>query len=232
MNTRIRTALATILVTTAMTGVSAHAGEVASNIVGGVFNMKVTSIKEARFRKVVKQQYDFSCGAAAVATMLTYHYERPTNEAEVFAAMFNAGDQEKIKKEGFSLLDMKTYLESKGYKANGYRVSLDKLSSAKIPAIALINIRGYLHFVVIKGVTKEQVLVADPAFGNKVYPRATFEQMWQKIVFVILNDNQIASRHFNKADEWQVKQKAPMGTALMRDGITYFSLMLPGRNYF
>lgn len=232
MNTAIRTATAAIFLGTALFGADAKAGEVAANITGGVFTVKAMSIKEARFKKVVKQQYDFSCGAAAVATMLTYHYERPTNEAEVFSAMFTTGNQEKIRKEGFSLLDMKTYLESKGYKANGYRVSLDKLTSAKIPAIVLVNIRGYLHFVVVKGVTKDRVLVADPAFGNKVYPRETFERMWQKIVFVILNDNKVATRYFNKADEWQVKQKAPMGTALMRDGITYFSLMLPGRNYF
>ena len=38
---------------------------------GGSYRLQVTSLKEARFRTTVPQQYDFSCGSAATATLLT-----------------------------------------------------------------------------------------------------------------------------------------------------------------
>jgi uncharacterized protein len=34
---------------------------------GANFSMHVTSLKEARFKRTIRQQYDFSCGSAAVA---------------------------------------------------------------------------------------------------------------------------------------------------------------------
>jgi len=53
--------------------------------------------------------------------------------------MWQYGDQEKIQREGFSLLDIKNYLNSRGYSADGYEAPLSKLSEARIPAIALIK---------------------------------------------------------------------------------------------
>ena len=43
---------------------------------GSVFNLHVVSLKEARFKTVIKQQYDFSCGSAALATT-TKQMNRP-----------------------------------------------------------------------------------------------------------------------------------------------------------
>ena len=42
--------------------------------IGGAFSVPAVSIKEARFSAMVRQQYDFSCGSAALSTLLTYHY--------------------------------------------------------------------------------------------------------------------------------------------------------------
>ena len=87
----------------------------------GGFAARVVSVKEARFTTTVRQQFDFSCGSAAVATLLTHHYGIPVTEREVFAQMFERGDQAKIRKEGFSMLDMKRYLESRGLHADGFK---------------------------------------------------------------------------------------------------------------
>lgn len=210
----------------------AAAGEVFVAGAGGTFYVPVVSVREARFKKVVRQRYDFSCGSAAVATLLTYHYDRPTTEKVVFRDMFVRGDQDKIRKEGFSLLDMKGFLERQGLRANGYRVGLDKLTENGIPAITLINTRGYLHFVVVKGVDERGVLVADSALGNKIIPRAEFEEAWNGILFVILDEAETARDFFNVEEEWLVRTKAPMGSALMREGLAHFTLTLPGFNEF
>ena len=90
------------------------------------FSVKVTSLKEARFKATTRQQFDFSCGSAAIATLLTYHYNYPVTEQAVFNEMFARGDQVKIRKEGFSLLDMKTYLEAHQFKADGFELPLAK----------------------------------------------------------------------------------------------------------
>lgn len=179
----------------------------------GGTNVKVTSIKEAHFRTVVRQQYDYSCGSAVLATLLTYHYEHPASEQEVFNEMYEKGDKLKIRREGFSLLDIKNYLERHGYKADGFRISLDTYKDLGVPAIVLITHNGFKHFVVVKGVTDKEVLVGDPTFGSRVIARQEFERMWNKLVFLIRNKKKIAVNHFNSKNEWCVMEKAPMASA-------------------
>ncbi len=194
---------------------------------GGQFNVGVTSLKEARFKTVIKQRYDFSCGSAALASLLTYHYERPTTEEAAFRVMYVAGDKERIHRSGFSLLDMKTYLADKGLRADGFRVSLDKLAVAQVPAITLINTNGYKHFVLIKGIRGDEVVVGDPAAGVKVYGRTAFTALWEGIAFIIRDDPDVARRHFNSERDWAVRVKAPFGTALNRQSLASFNVNLP-----
>ena len=211
---------------------SADAGEIAIQSAGYTFNAPVTTLKEIRFRRVVKQQYDFSCGSAAVATLLTYHYDRPTPEDTVLQKMFAVGDQEKIRKEGFSMLDMKTYLESLGYKTNGYKVTLDKIAEVGVPGIVLVKTNGYLHFVVLKGIRGDQVVVGDPALGTKFIPRAGFEEMWNGVFLVITSNLREAQSEFNLEQDWKGHRTAPLGQALPRDDLATMMLLLPGRNSF
>ena len=77
--------------------------------VGVSYAMHVTSLKEARFKRTIKQQYDFNCGSAAVATLLIYQYNYSNNEQTAFQAMYANGDQAKIRTEGFSLLAIKRF---------------------------------------------------------------------------------------------------------------------------
>ena len=170
----------------------------------GNYNLHLTSYAEIPFRTVIHQQFDYSCGSAALATLLHYHYHKDTNEADVFKAMFAVGDQDRIQKLGFSLLDMKKYLASIGYQADGFRLSLKELQDAAIPAIALIQIGSYKHFVVIKGVVGDHVLVGDPALGLREYNAADFGKLWNGIAFLI--HEQPANEPdplFNSGEEWR-----------------------------
>ena len=73
----------------------------------GNYAVHVTSFAEIPFRTVIHQQFDYSCGSAALATMLRFQYVKPTNEADVFKAMYAVGEQERILTRCVSLLDMK-----------------------------------------------------------------------------------------------------------------------------
>jgi uncharacterized protein len=187
---------------------------------GGAFSIPVVSMKEQRFQKTIHQQYDFSCGSAALATLLTHHYNFPVSEQEVFREMFARGDQVKIKKEGFSLLDIKNYLAVHGFDADGYIAELDKLSVAGIPAIVLLKEQGYHHFVVVKGYRDGRVLIGDPSSGTRVLPKSQFTEIWaNKILFVIKNKLEIA--RFNNDYDWQATPVSPIAAGHHRGTADY-----------
>lgn len=181
---------------------------------GGSFTIAVTSWREIPFRTVVRQQYDYSCGSAAVATLLRYHYGVGVGEAEVFQTMYAAGDQERIREVGFSMLDMKSYLEGQGFAADGLRLSLDRLATLEIPAIALITRDSYRHFVVVKGMRDGRVLVGDPTFGLQTYSRAEFEAVWNGVVLAVRRAPEGSpAPSFNQAEEWRPWAVAPLAAA-------------------
>jgi predicted double-glycine peptidase len=186
---------------------------------GGVdVRMPVNSLKQARTARTQIQKYDFSCGSAALATLLTHHYDYPVTEEVVFKSMYENGDQAKIHKEGFSLLDMKRFLESQGFKADGFQQPLEKLNQARIPAIVLINSNGYHHFVVIKGVEADRVLVGDPAQGTRAMPRKTFDESWQNGLLFVIHSH-MDKAHFNVAADWRVAPRAPLGRGIGRSSM-------------
>lgn len=189
----------------------------------GEYLLKVTSLKEARFKATTRQQYDFSCGSAAIATLLTHHYHYPVTEQTVFQEMFKRGDQEKIRREGFSLLDMKNYLNAHQFQADGFELPLNKLLESRLPAIVLIADKGYRHFVVIKGMQDGRILIGDPSTGTRAVSRENFDAMWvNKLLFVIHNRQSIAV--FNNQLDWQVAPKAPLATGIQLDSLASMAL--------
>jgi uncharacterized protein len=193
---------------------------------GGSYTLRVTSLKEARFKTTVPQRYDFSCGSAATATLLTYQYGHAVTEAEVFTHMYQTGDQAKIRQRGFSLLDMRRYLRSLGFEADGFEQPLDKLVAEGLPAIVLLNDRGYRHFVVVKGVKNGRVLLGDPARGTRAMPRSRFEKLWDnRILFVVHNRRDVAQ--FNMPRDWRTAPPAPLDAGIARDSL--YNIVTPRR---
>ena len=76
--------------------------------------MPVKSYKEIVFGDVFRQQYDFSCGSAALASLLTYHYQTPSSEQDIFKSMYDKGDKEKIKEKGVEMQDHKPKIGLRG----------------------------------------------------------------------------------------------------------------------
>lgn len=184
---------------------------------GARLAMPVASIKEMRFQTTLRQQYDFSCGSAALATLLTHHYGYPVTEQQVFEQMFVHGDRARIRKEGFSLLDMQRFLAARGFRADGFRLPLQELIDAKLPAIVLVADHGYHHFVVIKGVAGQRILLGDPAKGTRVVSRGEFDAIWtSKLLFVIHNYPGLPT--FNSSADWRAAPRAPLAQGIGRIG--------------
>ena len=144
------------------------------------------SLLEIRQQNVIVQRWDVSCGAAALATLLTYHLGRPVSEQVVAQAMLGSTDPLRVKtRGGFSLLDLKRYAKSLGFEADGYvKASLEDLDQLA-PAVVPLVLYGFPHFVVYRGRIGNSVLLADPAFGNRALEVANFERAWQNIAFVV-----------------------------------------------
>jgi len=201
----------------------AKAGDVVLYNNDNSFSMHVVSWRERRFQNIVMQQYDFSCGAAAVATLLTYDYNTPVPEQDPFIKMIDQGDKAVIQKNGFSMLDMKNYLESLGLHPVGVQVSLDDVVKLGVPGIVLIRRNGYLHFVVLRAVDDRRVIMADPALGSQIVSRDEFESMWDGIMLIIRDQPEIARAHFNEGAFWAVRPPAPIGVTTAYNGLSIYS---------
>jgi predicted double-glycine peptidase len=196
-----------------MSGLPARAIAAADST--AVATPRVESFIERRFRGVVRQKYDFSCGSAALATLLRFHYGRAIDEEAVFRGMWRNGDRAQIRRVGFSLLDMKTYLQAHGLAADGFKVDLDKIRQVGLPGIALITVNRYRHFVVVKGVNAGQVLIGDPALGMRMVPRAEFIRVWNGAYFIINHEQSTGKASFNRRLQWAALPGAPLS-----DGFT------------
>lgn len=175
--------------------------------------LRLKSFQARRFATVIPQHFDFSCGSAALASLLTYSYGMPVGELSVFRSMIGHGNKALIEKEGFSLLDMKEYLSRQGLPSGGFRAPLSKLTSVGVPAIVLINERGYRHFVIVTGVENGRVLLADPAVGLRSERIGAFKKQWSGIFFLILNHVATARASFNAPHNWALAPEAPEGLA-------------------
>ncbi len=157
---------------------------------GAVMPVQVESMREARFRHLVRQHTDYSCGAAALATILKYGYRLDVDEATVIEGMMGLADAEIVQSRGFSLLDIKRYVESLGMRGRGYRIEEDRLRALRVPGLVLMDVRGFRHFVVLKQVVGEHVEVADPILGNRSVPMAEFLESWpSRAVFIVIGSD-------------------------------------------
>ncbi|HGN6321709.1 TPA: C39 family peptidase [Neisseria gonorrhoeae] len=134
--------------------------------------VKIQSWKARRDFNIVKQDLDFSCGAASVATLLNNFYGQKLTEEEVL---------EKLGKEQMraSFEDMRRIMPDLGFEAKGYALSFEQLAQLKIPVIVYLKYRKDDHFSVLRGVDGNTVLLADPSPGHVSMSRAQFLEAWQ-----------------------------------------------------
>jgi uncharacterized protein len=149
---------------------------------------RVRSLLGLRHQRVTIQQWDLSCGAATVTTLLRYQFgDRATKEEEVAKSMLARTDSKLVQKRlGFTLLDLKKELVQRGYQAAGYSgVSLKDLLGM-VPAIVRLRNPGFDHFVIVRGAAHGRIVMADPAYGNKTMSVERFMAVWKdKIAFVV-----------------------------------------------
>lgn len=156
----------------------------------GALNIRTRTLVEMRYVDMIRQSHDLSCGAAAAATILHNVYDVPVGEKEVIEAILSIApeeDRDRIAQAGFSMLELKRFFEAAGFVVGGFKVpSVEDLDNLNVPVIALINVRGYNHFVVLKRKVGDEILIADPAFGNTRISSKQFANQWNGVMLVIV----------------------------------------------
>lgn len=132
----------------------------------------VKSWKDLRDANVVKQDLDYSCGAASVATIMNGFFGFEVTEQALLETMAKDG------KASFS--DMAEVVRPYGLKGVGIALSFEQLRKLKTPAIAYLRYRDDDHFSVIRGISADgSVTLADPSWGNRRFTRHQFLSMWE-----------------------------------------------------
>jgi predicted double-glycine peptidase len=153
----------------------------------GVPNVTMEPFSELKYKNIVHQAYDYSCGSAALVTILKYHLGLDVSEQQSMEGMMAFGEKDKIiERRGFSLLDMKRYLASIAVDSAGFRAEMSDLATLDQPGIVPIDYAGFKHFVVLRGVRGGLVFLADPSAGNITFSTTEFAQLWDRnTLFVI-----------------------------------------------
>lgn len=164
--------------------------ELQQAIVGGgpiTQSVKIEPHSELKYRHIVHQAFDYSCGSAALVTILNYHLGLTVSEQQAMEGMMERGEKEKIiARRGFSLLDMKRYVASLNIDSAGFRAEIKDLLTLEHPAIVPIDYAGAKHFVVLRGVRDGLVFIADPSAGNIVFSLKEFATLWDRNTLFII----------------------------------------------
>lgn len=77
---------------------------------------------EDQFRGIVRQAYDYSCGSAALTTLLNGYGGLKLTEQQTMTGLLQYGEYQRIiERRSFSLLDMKRFVTALGMNSGGYR---------------------------------------------------------------------------------------------------------------
>lgn len=142
--------------------------------------VQVRPAVESQFRGIVRQAYDYSCGSAALTTLLNGRVGTELTEQQTMEGLLRFGEYERIiERRSFSLLDMKRFVAALGMESGGYRGEFSDLVKQNQPAIVPITYAGFKHFVVFKAYKDGRVYVADPALGNISFDEERFKEVWE-----------------------------------------------------
>lgn len=166
----------------------------------------VKPVSEFKYQNLVRQAYDYSCGSAALTTVLNGYLGRQFEERQIMEGLLRFGEYDKIvARRGFSLLDMKRLATALGHPSGGFKASLEDLKSLDHPAVVPIHYAGFKHFVVLKKYQDGHVYVADPALGNISFTLTKFQEVWTDNVLFIVFPNGFEPQPGLELTEWDLR---------------------------
>ena len=182
---------ATLLIASAslVSTASAQSTQVPLRDPSHAFQKYPQNYKQLKQRNIVMQKRDFSCGAAALATVLQYFWGDNVTEDQILIAIEKILTPEEMQdriKKGLAISDLRRAAVELGYLSSIGTMTFSQLCESRVPLVVGISHAGYDHFVVYKGTDGEWVYLADPIRGNIRLSVTEFLQQWQKNTILVV----------------------------------------------
>lgn len=126
--------------------------------------------------KIVRQQDEKDCGVCSLLSIIRYYKGNvPLEQLRLDARTNN---------EGTTALNLVLASQKYGFDAVGMKV--ENVNDIKrLPAIAHLNLKkGYSHYVVVEKITKDKIILMDPAKGKVVKFLWEFQKEWSGVVLI------------------------------------------------
>jgi len=196
-NSNILVPAALLLLTTLVASAEAQIGQAPIRDSQRNVQVHVKSWKAFRDQNVVKQNRDYSCGAAAVATICRYYWGDNVSEAMVLRRVednLTRAELEERVKNGLAISDLRLAAVKLGYLSTIGKLTIAKLHEVKVPLVVALRLEKSDHFVVVRGIRYGWVYLADPIRGNIRMPLWEFEEKWiENAVLVVAKKGQTKS---------------------------------------
>ena len=164
------------------------------------------------------QQSGSDCGAACLVMVARYWGKK--------FSVNRVRDIANVDRNGASLRGLSAAAESIGYSTRPVKASLDQLAKQKLPAIA--HWEGK-HYVVVYEVTPKQVIIADPAIGQRHLAYPEFKAGWTGYTLLLQPTALIKKLKDTTTPFWQFFELVtPHGQVLLEVFITSLLIQIFG----
>ena len=164
-----------------------------------VMQTRVKTWTDFRDDHVIKQKRDYSCGAAALATIAHYYWGDDVTENDVLDVLEEYLTEELLAdrvKNGLAISDLRLVAVKMGYVSTIGKLEIDKIREVKVPLIVALRLEEFDHFVVVRGFSDGWVYLADPGRGNIRITERKFQQQWIKnAVLVVAKKGQTGAKN-------------------------------------
>lgn len=134
--------------------------------------------------KIIRQRDFKDCGVCSLASIIE-HYNGYVSLEKIRLDV-------KASNEGTTALNIIEASKKYGFDGIGIKVNSLEDSKIKLPAIAHINLKnGLQHYVVIYKITKNKVILMDPAKGKVVKTKQEFYNEWSKVLLIFYPKSKI-----------------------------------------
>ena len=182
--------------------------------------------------QLVRQGYDYSCGSAALATLLSHYYDANVTEEMILKGVLEAKGitkeasalENQVSNNGLSFYDLSQYALTQGFKAIGIALGIEELKKLQIPVIVFVKIRKQEHFTVLKKMDERYVYLADPSFGNIRVSHAKFKEM-----FFTRGEGENPGKILAVLSQWNIKGREEFKTVAVFPDSVYEKITNPLR---
>lgn len=139
----------------------------------------VKSYREIRSELLIRQTYEQSCGAAALATLINLLDSKKLTELDVLQKM--SDKNQLLNTDMVSFKQLETIAEKLDYESRSYRLQREILDKFPIPLLVKIeDDPRFPHFVIVINHSGDYITILDPSFGIYLSSKSQFYSLWDR----------------------------------------------------